>query len=356
VTRVDFSADDVARVRFWTGPNPLVETVIALHETRNALSGGEFSRTPRAAISREARSGSPRTWRRQWLALMAAAFPASARPLLDLVPGSLPTPLFIEPVVTDLDEGLELIRAAPRDYVRADLAEYWHAHAPRGARPSVWLRNLADGDREAREIVVRALHDLYRACVEPFWDVVEASFRADLAARISVLATGGYEEMFASLHPQLSWKDQGLVRGTVTSRFALDGSGLQLAPSAFSHGPPVFVIRPGEDGGNLLVYAARSDGDGPTTSGGQHKLGLALGHTRADALRALREPCGTVELATRLHVSASSASEHVAALRAAGLASTARHGRAVRHSLTPLGQSLVGGMAAALAADSDRAD
>jgi hypothetical protein len=52
--------------------------------------------------------------------------------------------------VADLDEALELIRALPRHLLRADLAWYWQARAT-AAQPPAWLRQLADGDTQARE-------------------------------------------------------------------------------------------------------------------------------------------------------------------------------------------------------------
>jgi DNA-binding transcriptional ArsR family regulator len=54
-------------------------------------------------------------------------------------------------------------------------------------------------------------------------------------------------------------------------------------------------------------------------------------------------PASTQELASVIGTSASSASEHAKALRTAGLVQTTRHGRGVRHSLTPLGRSLLDG-------------
>jgi DNA-binding transcriptional ArsR family regulator len=68
-----------------------------------------------------------------------------------------------------------------------------------------------------------------------------------------------------------------------------------------------------------------------------------MGHTRAAVLRTLSDPCSTAELAARLGISAPSACEHAAALRRADLIQTERRGRSVRHSLTPLGHSLLRG-------------
>jgi hypothetical protein len=58
-------------------------------------------------------------------------------------------------------------------------------------------------------------------------------------------------------------------------------------------------------------------------------------------LRALITGCGTMQLAPDLQISPATASEHVTALREARLAAPRRTGRAVRHTLTPLGMQLL---------------
>ena len=59
-------------------------------------------------------------------------------------------------------------------------------------------------------------------------------------------------------------------------------------------------------------------------------------------LRALAAPRGTVELAGVVGISPASASEHATVLRDANLIETSREGRAARHSLTPLGRTILG--------------
>ena len=68
-----------------------------------------------------------------------------------------------------------------------------------------------------------------------------------------------------------------------------------------------------------------------------------LGRTRSAALEAIAEGCGTGELALRIGVSAPAASQHATALRRAGLITTHRSAGMVRHTLTPLGLSLLNG-------------
>lgn len=67
-----------------------------------------------------------------------------------------------------------------------------------------------------------------------------------------------------------------------------------------------------------------------------------LGRTRAAAvLRTIEADCTTGGLAQRPGISLASASEHATQLREAGLITTHRDGRAVYHTLSPLGQSLI---------------
>jgi DNA-binding transcriptional ArsR family regulator len=261
--------------------------------------------------------------------------------LLDLVPSSPPWPAFFDQLAADPDECLELVQATPRHVLCADLAASWHGVG----RPPVWVRSLADGEHEARETLRRALRDFYRACVAPYWSRILATVRSDLSERIPVLATRGLAALFDTLSEDLAWRDHSLERYWRTSRtwdVSLNGQGLQILPSALWTGPPVFCTHPEESGGNALIYSARPAVT-VSGSGGSSDLAGLLGRTRAATLQALRAPRSTLELAAVIGTSASSASEHAKALRAAGLVQTTRHGRSVRHSLTLLGRSLLDG-------------
>jgi DNA-binding transcriptional ArsR family regulator len=325
-TRVHFTEDDVVRIRFSRVPAPLVETVLGLAELRG---GGQ-----RAGVALS-----------QWSSQARRAFPATARPLLDLIPVRGYWPEFLDPVVADLDEGLDIVSATPRQELRTQLAAVWR-HA---AQPPSWVRALAEGDVEALKTLQRALRDFYTACVAPHWAMIVGTFRKDVAERISVLAATGLAGVFGTLHEDLAWyhhslkrSSRSLERAGTAGEFWLDGQGVQLLPSALWSGPPLFSLGPPESGGSTVIYPARPAGTSDSAAGSRD-LAKLLGGTRAAVLRALRDPCGTAELATRLGISAPSVSEHTAALRGADLIETARCGRAVRHSLTPLGRSLLNG-------------
>ena len=193
---------------------------------------------------------------------------------------------------------------------------------------------------------MRALRAFHDAVVAPRWDSVVSSFHADVARRMPVLAAGGHQALFGTLHQQLRWRDDGLDRQGLDCEYELGGTGLLLIPSAFWSGRPLFVIGDGGRLGNALIYAAQPNGQPAVwracDQAGNDRLAALLGPTRAAVLRALAEPRGTAELAGAVGISPASASEHAKVLRDANLIETRREGRSVRHSLTPLGRTMLG--------------
>ena len=335
MARFNFTADDVARTRFSPAAAPVVETMLIMTELRGQAAW-------------PSRRGGPR-----WLAEARAAFPGTSRPLLDLLSPCTPWPDFLDSFAPDLKEGLEEVRATPRAVLRSQLGDAW---SHRAGRPPTWVRNLAEGDRESVELVVKALHDLHRAVVEPRWDGALAAFQAEVARRIPVLAARGHEELFASLHPRLRWRENGLDRTGFDGEYDLHGLGLVLMPSPFWTGEPLFSISHDGRRPHVLIYAAHPRGfhgrptvpDALTADpGAGDGLAALLGPTRAAVLRALAAPRGTAELAGVVGISPASASEHAKVLRDTGLIETSREGRAVRHSLTPLGRTMLGQLPAA---------
>jgi hypothetical protein len=334
LARFNFTSDDVARTRFSPAAAPVLETMLVMAELRGLAAAPGRRRAD------------------ERLRQAQAAFPATARPLLDLLRPCMPWPDFLDSFAPDLKEGLEEVRGTPRAVLRSQLGRDWRHRA---GRPPTWIRNLAEGDRESVELVVRALHDLHQAVVEPRWDSALAGFHAEVARRIPVLAAGGHAELFGALHPRLRWRENGLDRAGFDGEWDLHGLGMVLMPSLFWTGDPLFSLS--DDGlrPSVLVYAAHPRGlnghgsgrDGlwtePGDGGGDvDALAALLGPTRAAVLRALASPRGTAELAGVVGISPASASEHATVLRGVRLIETVREGRAARHSLTALGRIMLG--------------
>jgi DNA-binding transcriptional ArsR family regulator len=327
LVRVNFTPDDVARTRFGLAPVPLTETALAMVALRRAAVAPGRGRT------------SP------WIREARLAFPTTARPLFDLLGPVGPWPDFFDSVSPDIEEGLEELRATPRAIMRAQLSHSW---GDRRDRPPTWVRSLADGDKESVDLVLRALRDLHKAVVAPRWDNARIAFHADVARRMPVLAGGGHEALFDTLHPRLRWRDDGLDRPGIDCVCNLQGEGMTLMPSAFWTGEPLFSGCGTQRRPSVLLYAAAPPSgllagkDCLADQDGHDSLAALLGPTRAAVLRALSEPRGTADLAAAVHVSPASASEHAKVLRDAYLIETRREGRTVRHSLTALGRTMLG--------------
>lgn len=123
----------------------------------------------------------------------------------------------------------------------------------------------------------------------------------------------------------------------------LGGRGLLLVPSAFASDVPVTITEPPWQ--PTLIYPAR----GVATlweSGGERTpkaLAAVIGQTRAALLAELDAPRSTTDVARLLGITPGGASQHVGALRAAGLVAGRREGRSVLYVRTPLADALVAG-------------
>jgi predicted transcriptional regulator len=132
------------------------------------------------------------------------------------------------------------------------------------------------------------------------------------------------------------------VRYPAERDLRLDGRGLLLQPSVFCWRMPITRLDPADQ--PVLVYPITTTDQ---SFGPQHRavatgaLTRLLGRTRCAALEACESGTTTGELATRLGIAPSTASEHVSVLRRAGLVATRTEGIAVRHRITDLGHRLL---------------
>ncbi|WP_459648646.1 ArsR/SmtB family transcription factor [Kitasatospora sp. Ki12] len=311
---IRLSAAEVARVRF--AVSPLAETVLGL---RAALGVGGH------AVHR--------SWVRQ-------ARPVLARdpgaPLLRaLLEGCLPAFLFPVPEerLPAFEAELAGLRATDPAYVAAECAAALGGRAANLPEPAELLRGTAD-----------LLERCHARLIAPHWGRMRAVLDADLGRRAVALVDGGVEGLFAQLHGDVVWREGELVvhgrRGSGAAwTVEAGGHGLVLMPSVFAW-PDVIVDHDPRTAASIRYPAAGVGLLWEEPAATRAGLAAVLGRTRATLLEALGEPLTTPDLATRLGVTPSAVSQHLGALRAAGLVATRRTGRTAVHLRTATGTAL----------------
>ncbi|GAA2816164.1 helix-turn-helix domain-containing protein [Kitasatospora aburaviensis] len=328
--RIHFTTEDLARtVLAGSRALPVAEAVMSLQAIR---LGSSRRLTP-------------------WRSHVLERLPEGAALLGALVPASGWIPDFLTPSEPDHSgpAAFEAIRSTPRGRLAADLQRLSSRH-----RLPLWTRSLAEGDRAALNAVTDALETYHNVAIVPFADQIRKVLEADRAWRMHTIARGGLGAVLAGLHPQIHWREPVLElpgpRGAGDVDFRLEGRGILLCPHVFC-GPrprallndvdrPVLVYRPVWDPGGSGLVGGMSRRARPTET---PALGTLLGRTRAAVLATLATSDGhtTKQLAESLAIAPASASEHVAALRASGLATSRRHANTMRHTITRLGIDLI---------------
>ncbi|MEV0321558.1 DUF5937 family protein [Streptomyces sp. NPDC050658] len=257
--------------------------------------------------------------------------------LTPLMPSRGYFPDFLTPGAASggLESGIDAVLSTPKQRLRGELSLL----AEQNTLPS-WTRLLADGDSDTLHWLGRALRDYHESVLGPRWPGIAARVEADRQHRTSVQCRAGTEAMLHTFGPMLRWQPSVLTAHYPVDRDVhLNGRGLLLVPSYFCRRTPVALLD--EQLLPVLVYPARLPV--PEEAATPHsRLAPLLGHTRAAVLETLQEPRTTTELAQYAGVSLSSASEHAAVLRRAGLVASVRVRQQVRHILTQLGADLLG--------------
>ncbi|MFD9904363.1 DUF5937 family protein [Streptomyces sp. NPDC059063] len=305
---IPLSGAEVARVRF--AISPLGETTLALR-----------------ALLREGAHAVHRPWLRMARPLVDDVLeqPTVAHVLSRCLPSFLfPVPGTREP---SFEDEIALLRSTDTDFARAELAAALGDSTPLGADPVGTLNVLAD-----------TLERFHTRVVAPHWGRVRAVLNADVDARARTLTGTGVEGLFQELHQDIAWREGELVvhggrRPGSPYRVDVAGHGLVLMPSAFAW-PDVYADTAPVTAGSVR-YPARGVGllwerPAPVPDG----LAAVIGRTRAALLGLLAEPLTTAQLAVRAGVTPSAVSQHLGALRAAGLVATRRHGRSAIHLRT----------------------
>lgn len=316
--RVHFTPEDIGRVRLAGSPDPLWETIFSLFRLRRPGPAPVFGRWHRDALRASRR--------------------ADLEVLFPLVQGRY-YPDFLTPPegLRGLPTGLDALLSTPVSRLRTDMTRLARLGRPLPA----WTRRLAEGDRPTLERVAAALRSHHEAVVAPIWPEALAAVEADRSRRARVLLEEGFEGLLHSFRPVMRWEPPVLhVDAPFEQSLRLEGRGLLLVPSYLSWGSPDLLRDPALP--PVLVYPVEhhlTPEAGPYDAGA--RLAALIGQTRTSVLRSIGDGQTTSELARRVGVSVASASQHAAVLREARLIHTTRMGRAVLHTLTPLGAALL---------------
>ncbi|MEU8826882.1 DUF5937 family protein [Streptomyces sp. NPDC048636] len=319
---IELGLEDVARTRF--AISPLWEVVASVRVLKGADGHGLH-----------------RTWAERVRPRLAAA-DLDLGPLFDLVP--VPTrsawagriPGFICPPPTtplpSLHVELATVRATPSALLHTTAEVPPARMAALRADPAAALGRLAD--------VIEAYWELALA---PYWSRILTMLEGDIRYRAGRLVEGGAQHLFADLDPQVAWAGGTLHLDHRTARGArqLAGRGLLLVPSVFVW-PRVFSVLV-EPWLPTLRYPPRAVGTlwhtRPVTV--SDALAGVLGRSRATLLTELTAPASTTDLARRTGLTPGGVSQHLTALRTAGLVSAHRAGRQVLYARTRAGETVV---------------
>ena len=317
-----FTVDDLARTRF--AISPLWELITSLQMLQDA-----------------GRAAAHIAWVRE---AMPVARKLDLAVALRLTPtqGYMPyflTPPPTTPVATFEDE-LETLCATPAATVRGDVGRLFGA-----GRPPALLDPLLAHPRRELKRMAAVLAEFWELTLEPHWPRIRALLEADLAYRARCLTERGAAGLFTDLHGSVVWENDVLeLRDSACEGpHSLGGKGLLLVPSAFQWQRPATIVDPPWQ--PTLLYPARGVGllwEQPDQLDADTQLAGVLGATRAHLLTALDAPRSTTALAAQIDLSAGGVSQHLSALKDAGLVSGTRHGRSVLYVRTPLAEQMVG--------------
>ncbi|MEP6852075.1 MAG: DUF5937 family protein [bacterium] len=212
--------------------------------------------------------------------------------------------------------------------------------------------------------VTLGLATFWRAVVADDWVRVAACAESDVRRRTEVLARAGTEGLLNSLHPAVRWTGSRLLVDkpySETVQYEDDevvlvpsvGGGLRLAvqlcdPADATVAYPAGWADPAPGAQRTRSSAVADRGGDDTDRRGDvvapETPGMAaalLGRGRGTVFAALTVPRTTTELHELLGLSASTVSQHLRVLTAAGLLERSRQGRLVHYRLSSAGRALL---------------
>ncbi|MBT2455481.1 DUF5937 family protein [Streptomyces sp. ISL-86] len=318
-----FSATDLAQTRF--AVSPMWEVVTSFRLLQESDEPPLHRRWAAQVRPRLLHAGLDRGW-------LAALIPGHGY-LADLLN---PTPAGPFP---ELSAELEAIRRSSPEQVRTDIAML---RLKSGMSPR--LRLLHEDPEAALEKVAAEIETYWELALAPYWARIRQLLEADLFHRARQVAEHGAAHLLNELHDSVRW-DEGtlhLVRRHCSLTRDQAGSGLLLVPSAFAW--PRVLTRSVAPEPPQLAYPARGIGNlwEPRTAGpAADAVAAVLGRSRAHLLAELDIPASTTQLARNSGLSAAGVSQHLTALRNAGLVTAHRNGRSVLYARTAVADALL---------------
>lgn len=342
--QIRFSEDDLARVRLSPTLDPFEEIQTASHD---AIRRNDPART---------------VWAHEAMDRLGAPGPGIVRelrsPLVQFT-GLGIRPDGMRPFEFQLDRAL----SQPTTQWRAHTAEvHWYGLPIEPA--------LGEGRHNAVDVLGRAMWSFHSAAIAPHWANMSNAASTAVRAWTQILSRSGVEGLFQQLHASGSWVPPVLsfrrpktpcppgcahplveaeADRTSGRNFAVSERGLTIVPSVFRTMCVAWVVIDPVRGpaAEILTVPIRGRRDALVEWPPHHgpdPLARLLGAARCSVLSA----CSTDEMTTSglahtVGISLSSASEHAAALRGAGLITSRRDRNRVLHQATPMGLALVRG-------------
>ncbi|GAA2781885.1 DUF5937 family protein [Kitasatospora paracochleata] len=259
--------------------------------------------------------------------------------LTELVPPHGYAPDFLTPPpaapAPTLDAELAALARTDHTRLRADLDRLPHLGPA--------ARRLYEDPADGLPRLIEEIRTYWGIALAPHWTRLRAVLEADVLHQSRRFAAEGAAAVLRELHPGVRWGEEvlSLAKPDCGQSGSLAGRGLLLVPSAFVW-PSVLIINAAPEAVQLC-YPTRGVGSLWEQAPVQVPDAVAgvLGRARALLLAQLAEPASTTELAHRTGMSAGGVSQHLTALRAAGIVTSHRAGRSVLYRRTGVAETLL---------------
>ncbi|MEW2518858.1 ArsR/SmtB family transcription factor [Actinacidiphila alni] len=325
---LSFTTADLAQTRF--ALSPMWEVVTSFKLLRTGTEPPPHRRWAAQVRPRLTEAGLDRGW------------------LAGLIPGDGYLADFLNPTPATpfptLAEELAAVRRTPGERVRYEL-DLLDANARAAGRPShsARFRLLREAPEAALAKVADEVETYWELALAPYWARIRQLLEADVFHRARQVAEHGAAHVLNELHETVRWDDGSLrlVRRACALTRAETGSGLLLVPSAFAW--PRVLTRSVAPDPPQLAYPARGIGSlwEPRATPAADAVAAVLGRSRTLLLTELDTPTSTTRLAQTSGLSPAGVSQHLTALRNAGLVTAHRVGRSVLYARTAVADALL---------------